>query len=93
MAWGTPADFAKQFLTCAVLLGLLIVGITRVVRFNILGCFLVVAGTSLLAAAAELLSQPDDFYRVNGCAVLLILAGLLAWPLWSWSMRGARDEA
>jgi hypothetical protein len=93
MAWGTPADFAKQFIAGALLLGLLVFGIRRVVRFNILGCFLVVAGTSLLAAAAKLVSQPDNFYRVNGYAVLLMLAGLLAWPLSSWSRRGARDEA
>jgi hypothetical protein len=92
-AWGTPADFAKQFVAGALLLGLLIFGITRVVRFNLLGCFLVVAGTSLLAAAAKLISQPDTFYRGNGYAVLLMLAGLLAWPLAAWSMRGAREEA
>jgi hypothetical protein len=92
-AWGTPADFAKQFLAGALLLGLLIFGISRVVRFNLLGAFLVVAGTSLLAAAAKLVSQPDAFYRANGYAVLLLLAGLLAWPLAAWSMRAARDEA
>jgi len=93
MAWGTPADFAKQFLAGALLLGLLVFGIRRVVRFNILGCFLVGAGTSLLAAVAKLVSQPDAFYRGNGYAVLLILAGLLAWPLASWGRRGARQEA
>jgi hypothetical protein len=92
-AWGTPADFAKQFLAGALLLGLLIFGISRVVRFNLLGSFLVVACTSLLAAAAKLVSQPNTFYRGNGYAVLLLLAGLLAWPLAAWSMRAARDEA
>jgi membrane protease YdiL (CAAX protease family) len=91
-AWATPADFAKQFLAGALLLALLVFGITRVVCFNMLGYFLVVAGTSLLAAAAKLVTQPDTFYRANGYAGLLILAGLLAWPLWTWSMRGARDE-
>jgi len=92
-AWGTPADFAKQFIAGALLLGLLVFGITRVVRFNLLGYFLVVAGTSLLATAAKLVSQPDAFYRGNGYAVLLILAAQLAWPLWAWTMRGARQEA
>jgi drug/metabolite transporter (DMT)-like permease len=86
-------DFAKQFIAGALLLGLLVFGMTRVVRYNLLGCFLVVAGTSLLATAAKLFSQPEGFYRGNGYAVLLILAGLLAWPLWTWSMRGAREEA
>jgi len=92
-AWGTPADFAKQFLAGALLLGLLVFGITRVVRFNMLGLFLVVAGTSLIAAAAKLVSQPDAFYRGNGYGVLFILAGLLAWPLAAWGARGAREEA
>ena len=91
-AWGTPADFAKQFLAGALLLGLLVFGITRVVRFNMLGYFLVVAGTSLLAAAAKLVSEPDGFYCGNGYAVLLILAGLLAWPLAAWNTRTARER-
>jgi membrane protease YdiL (CAAX protease family) len=93
MAWGTPADFAKQFIAGALLLASLVVGIRRVVRFNILGCFLVVAGTSLLVSAAKLVSQPDAFYRGNGYAVLLMLAALLAWPLATWSKRDTRHEA
>jgi len=92
-AWGTPADFAKQFIAGVLLLGLLVFGMTRVVRFNILGSFLVVAGTSLVAAAAKLVSQPDAFYRGNGYAVLVILAGLLAWPLAAWSKPVSREEA
>ena len=92
-AWGTPGDFAKQFLAGALILGLLVFGITRVVRFNLLGYFLMAAGTSLLAAAAKLVSQPDTFYRGNGYAVLLMLAGLLAWPVTVWGARGAREEA
>jgi hypothetical protein len=92
-AWGTPADFAKQFLAGALLLGLLAFGIRRVARFNILGSFLVVTGTSLLAAAAKLVSQPDTFYRANGYVVLLILAGLLAWPLAAWRRGASREEA
>jgi len=91
-AWGTPVDFAKQFLAGALLLGLLVFGITRIVRFNLLGYFLVVAGTSLLAAAAKLVSQPDGFYRGNGYAVLLILAALLAWPLAAWNTRIAPEK-
>jgi hypothetical protein len=91
--WGTPADFAKQFLAGGLLLGLLVFGVTRVVRFNLLGYFLVAAGTSLLAAAAKLVSQPDAFYRGNGYAVLLVLAGLLAWPLAAWRKRDRRAEA
>src|SRR5258708_16429890 len=33
--------------------------------FRSLGCFLIVASISLFGGAAELLSQPDSFYRAN----------------------------
>jgi hypothetical protein len=59
-------------------------------RFNILACFLIAAGTFLLAGASELLGQPDVFYRANGLAVLLALFLLLAWPLTAWRMH-SRD--
>jgi hypothetical protein len=94
--WGTPADFAKQFLARLILLGVLVFGVRFVMRLNLLGCFLVVAGTSLVTGAAELLAQPDAFYRANGYAVLLILALLFAWPLAAWrftSMNEARPSA
>lgn len=79
--WGSPADLAKQFLARLVLLAVIAFGVQFVMRFNLLGCFLVVAGTSLVSGAAELLAQPDAFYRVNGFAVLLALVLLFAWPL------------
>jgi hypothetical protein len=91
--WGTPADFAKQFLAGAALLALLALGVKRVMRFNILGGFIVVASTSLLAGAAKLLSQPDAFYRGNAYAVLLMLAALLAWPVVAWRSRPAGTQA
>ena len=58
-------------------------------RFNILGCFLIIAGTSLFGGAAELLSQQDSFYRANGYAVLLVPVLLFAWPWVAWRMRGS----
>jgi hypothetical protein len=91
--WGSPADFAKQFLAKLLLLGVLVFGVHRVVRFNLLGCFLIVAGTSLLGGAAELLAQPDSFYRANGYAVLFGLVLLFAWPLAAWRMKAANLPA
>lgn len=88
-AWGTPGDFAKQFLAQLILLGVLVLGVRFVIRFNLLGCFLVVAGTSLVSGAAELLAQPDAFYQTNGYTVLLILALLFAWPLAAWRFSPA----
>ena len=88
-SWGSPADLAKQFLARLILLGVIVLGVRYVMRFNILGCFLVVAGISLLGGAAELLSQPDLFYRANGYAVLLALVLLFAWPFAAWRMSGS----
>ncbi|HYT21449.1 MAG TPA: CPBP family intramembrane glutamic endopeptidase [Candidatus Polarisedimenticolia bacterium] len=84
--WGSPADLAKQFLARLILLSVLILGVRWVMRFNILGCFLVVAATILLGGATELLSQPDSFYRANGYAVLLALILLFGWPFAGWRM-------
>jgi len=87
--WGSPADLAKQFLTQLILLSVVVFGMRYIVRFNILGCFLVVAGTSLLGGATELLSQFDSFYRTNGYVVLTALVLLLAWPLVAWRSGGS----
>lgn len=87
--WGNGADFAKQFLAGAILLGVIVFAVRRVIRFNVLGCLLVVACITLLGAAAQLLPQPDAFYRTNGYAVLLLMILLLAWPLAVWRMRAS----
>jgi membrane protease YdiL (CAAX protease family) len=87
-SWGSAADFLKQFLASAILLGVVVFGIRRVVRFNLLGLFLVAACSALFAAAGELLAQPDAFYRTNGYGILLAVVLLLAWPLLNWRLRG-----
>jgi hypothetical protein len=91
--WGSPPDLAKQFLARFIVLGVLVFGVRRVMRFNILGCFLVVAGTSLLGGASELLSQLDSFYRANGYAVLLAVVLLYIWPFVAWRMGDSARAA
>jgi membrane protease YdiL (CAAX protease family) len=91
--WGSPADLAKQWLTQLILLVVVVFGVRWVMRFNILGCFLVVAGTSLLGGATELLGQPDSFYRTNGYVVLAALVLLFAWPLVAWRLGDSMDPA
>jgi membrane protease YdiL (CAAX protease family) len=86
--WGSPADYAKQWVAELILLAVLVLGVRYVMRFNIFGCFLAVGVISLASGAAELLGEPDRFYRLNGYAVVAALVLLLAWPLVSW--RGAR---
>jgi hypothetical protein len=83
-SWGSPGDFAKQWLAQAIFLGVIVFGVRRVMRFNILGCFLVLAILALVGDAAALLAQPDAFYRANGYAVVLLVVLLLAWPLVAW---------
>ncbi len=86
-SWGSPADFLQQYLDRVILLGLIIWGVERVVRFNILGCFLVAAAGTLFGGAAELLGQPNPFYRANGYAALLALGLLFAWPFVIWKLN------
>lgn len=87
--WATGADFAKQFLVEAILLGAIVFGVSKVIRFNVLGCLLIVALLALLGAAAQLLPQPDAFYRTNGYAVIVMILMLLALPPIVWRMRAS----
>ncbi len=84
--WGTPTDFFKQFLFNVILLTFVVFGIRRVSRFNLLGCFLAIAALDLAGGAAGLLSQPSNFYQVQGYLVVAILALLLGLPLVAWRM-------
>jgi membrane protease YdiL (CAAX protease family) len=87
--WGNGADFAKQFVAEAILLGVIVAGVWRVIRFNMLGCLLIVALLALLGGAAQLLGQPDAFYRTNGYALLAVMVLLLGWPFAVWRMRAS----
>jgi membrane protease YdiL (CAAX protease family) len=82
--WGSPLDFLKQFLLNLILLALVVFGMRRVVRFNVLGLFIIVAGTNLLGSALQLSRQPDGFYRFQAYLVLAVLALLMAWPVVAW---------
>ena len=87
--WATGTDFAKQFLVDAILLGVIVFGVRRVIRFNVVGCLLIVALLALLGAAAQLLPQPDAFYRTNGYILMVIMLVMLSWPLIVWRMRAS----
>jgi len=90
--WGSPLDFLKQLLSNLILLALVVFGMRRVVRFNVLGLFVIVAGTNLLGGALQLSQQTDGFYRFQAYLVLSVLALLLAWPLVAWR-TGSRQGA
>jgi hypothetical protein len=82
--WGSPADFVKQWLAQIIFLTVIVTGVARVVRLNLLGYFLVLALPSLVMGAQELLAQPNGFYRQQGYVVLVMMAALLVWPLLEW---------
>lgn len=85
--WGSSADFLQQFAATALILVVVVFGIRRIARFNILGWFLVITCTSLLGGAIELLSQPNRFYQMQGYMVMSALAVLLLWPLVTWRLK------
>jgi hypothetical protein len=87
--WGNATDFAKQFLGEAILLGVIVFGVRRIIGFNVLGCLLMVTFLTLLGAAAQFLGQPGAFYRTNGYVVVLLMILWLAGPLGVWRMRAA----
>jgi membrane protease YdiL (CAAX protease family) len=88
--WGNSADLAQHLLAAALFLGIYIFGVRRIIRFNLLGCFLIAMLTALLGGALELLKQPNDFYRANGFGLVLCVLVLLAWPLVAWRMQPER---
>jgi hypothetical protein len=91
--WGDGRDFAKQFIAEAIMLAVIAIGVRRIVRFNVLGYFLVAACLSLLGGATQLLAQPDPFYRTNGYGLLLMIGLLLAWPLFMWKTRPSEGDS
>jgi hypothetical protein len=91
--WGGPGDFAKLWVLNAIFLGVIVAVVWWIVEFNLLGGLLVLMGISLAGGIAELLSQPESFYRANGYGVILALVLLFAWPVLGWRMRPAGGEA
>ncbi len=85
--WGSSSDFVQQFVASAIVLGVVILGIRQIARFNMLGWFLVIVCTGLLGGAVELLSQPDRFYHMQGYIVATALGLLLLWPLVTWRLK------
>jgi membrane protease YdiL (CAAX protease family) len=84
--WGNSADFAKQFIADGVWLLVVVWGFCRFVRFNILGCLLAIAASSLALGAANLAGQPNAFFRANAYGVLLAMALLFAWHFFKWRL-------
>jgi membrane protease YdiL (CAAX protease family) len=83
-SWGNAADYVKQASSEMILLAVMVLGVRYIVKFNLLGCFLVIFATITLGALSGLLGQFEAFYRTNGYAVLAAVLMLFAWPLSAW---------
>ena len=91
--WGSPADFIKLWIARVVFLAVVVSGVSRVLRVNLLGYFLVLAVPSLILGADELLEQANRFYQLQGMIVIAALALLLAWPLAAWRFSSIKLTA
>ena len=86
--WHDPMDVAKKMIIGAVWIAVIDLAVRYVVRFNVLGYFLILAGIALLGGAGEMLRQPDYFYRANGYGIVTALVILFGWPLVAWRHGG-----
>ena len=89
----SAGQFAQQFLLQAFFLAVVWFGVSRFIRFNLLGYFLLLAGSSLLQSAVNCITQPNPYIRANGAAILVMLALLLLWPLMAWLRTVDQSDA
>ena len=64
-------------------------GVTHIVRFNVMGYFLLAAMMALVPGAIDLLEQPNPYFHANGYAVIAFALAMLAWPLIYWAPQTA----
>jgi membrane protease YdiL (CAAX protease family) len=89
--WHDPMDVAKKMIIGAVWIAVIDLAVRYVIRFNVLGYFLILAGIALLGDAGEMLGHPDYFYRANGYGILMALLVLFGWPFLAWQ-RGRAER-
>jgi membrane protease YdiL (CAAX protease family) len=87
----TFASFLREAAVHLVVIFILWYGVTRIVRFNVLGYFLLAAMLALIPSALGLLQQPNPYFHANAYAVMAFAIGILAWPFVRWQ-RGAALE-
>ena len=80
----TTRTFLQEAAFHVVIFVALWLTVKHIVRFNVLGYFLLAAMTTLIPGAIELLAQPNATFRANGYAVIAFAVAILVWPLASW---------
>ncbi len=86
----SPGAFFRDAVIHLVVVATLWYGVTHIVRFNVLGYFLLAAMLALVPAAIELIEQPNSYLHANGYAVVAIALAVLGWPLMRWQRAAAR---
>ena len=90
--WGSAGDFIQTagfgFLELAVIW----CGARYLVRFNLLGYFLLTMLLILSPAIGELIQQPNTYYRVNSAVLIGAVAFLLVLALAGWRGAARRRE-
>jgi hypothetical protein len=79
----TPGTFLQEAAFHVAIFAALWLSVKHIVRFNVLGYFLLAAMTALVPDAIEFLAQPNAIFHANGYAVIALAIALLAWPLMS----------
>ncbi len=85
----TPGAFIRDAAFRLFVISVLWLGVKRVVRFNVMGYFLLAVMIALVPGAIELIEQPNPSFHANGYAVVAFAAVMLAWPLMRWQRRAA----
>jgi len=91
-AGATPGAFFREAsyeLAAAIVVWF---GVSRILRFNLLGYFLLAATITLVSGAVELLEQPNTYFRANGYAIVVCMLTMLAWPLVMWRRQVAQTS-
>ena len=79
----SAAQFAAALVLSLVSFGIVWWGI-RVIRFNVLGYFLILAFLALLPAAIEWYKQPNAYIRTNAVTLFIAIGLLVVVPLVFW---------
>jgi len=87
----TVGSFARTAAFDLIVLWVMWWGVSKLLRFNMLGYFLLFATMAAVQSAAELLAQPNSFYRTSGTLVCIAAILLLAWPLVAWRRAAGRE--
>ncbi len=80
----TARGFLRETAFNLVLVTALWFGVTRIIRFNMLGYFLLAAMTALVPGVIQLIEQLNPYFHVNGYAVIAFAIAMFAWPFIFW---------